>query len=216
MVPDAEAEVRAYWRVRLEDTMHAYLYRMTYFDPRSPEQIAVKACWTEIAEHGQALLAAVDKLEAIDSWRTGVLKHVIVFATDPATPPADYQVWKNQNAEAARLAAREMKGFKKSASGSNRSRGRAVDHLFEMLLTFWVECGGCVGKGAKSPSTLFVEAAASRALAKSAPAVKLPRAIVDFASKRVDWTPPLPSEALLDRKAIVQLERRKNPSNCTE
>ena len=53
---------------------------------------------------------------------------------NPITPHADYLVWKNQSAEAARLAAREAKGFKKSARGSNRSRGRAVDQLFEMLL----------------------------------------------------------------------------------
>ena len=151
LVPHAEADACAHWRARLEDTMDAYLYRMTYFDPRSPEQIAVKACWAKIAKHAQALLAAVDKLEAIDPWRTGVLKHVIVFATDPATPPADYLVWKNQNAEAARLAAREAKGFKKSARGSNRSRGRAVDHLFAMLLSFGSIAVGALAREAIVP-----------------------------------------------------------------
>ena len=118
LVPHAETGAFVHWRVHLEAMMDAYLYRMTYFDPRSPVQIEVKTCWAKIAKHAHALNTAVDKLEAIDPWRTDVLRHVIVFATDPMTPPADYLVWKNQNAEAARLAAREAKGFKKSARGS--------------------------------------------------------------------------------------------------
>ena len=78
------------------------------------------------------------------------------------------------------MAAREAKGFKKSARGSNRSRGRAVDHLFEMLLAFWVECGGRVGKGSNSPSTRFVVAAVGRVLSATVPDVRLPGAVVDF------------------------------------
>ena len=140
LAPDADAHVLAQCRDCIENIVHAYLHGMAYFDPRSPEQIAVKACWVEIAKHAHALLAAVDKLEAIDPYRAGILKHVIVFATNPTTPPGDYLAWKDQNAEAARLAAREMKGFKKSARGSNRSRGAVVDRLFAMLLTFWVNC----------------------------------------------------------------------------
>jgi hypothetical protein len=188
LMPDADAYACALLRQHIEATMEAYLHRMAYFDPRSPKQIAVKACWAKIAKHANALLAAVDKLEAIDSWRTGVLRHVIVFATDPTTPPADYLVWKNQNAEAARLAAREMKGFKKSARGSNRSRGRSVDQLFEMLLTLWVNYGGRVGKGSNSPSTRFVVAAVGRVLFATVPDVRLPGAVVDFV--RVGFSAP--------------------------
>ena len=70
LVPHAEADVRAYWRGSIEAKVDAYLYRMAHFDPRSPEQIAVKACWAKIAKHAQALHAAVAKLEAIDPWPT--------------------------------------------------------------------------------------------------------------------------------------------------
>ena len=113
-------------RQHIEATVDAYLWRMAHFDPRSPEQIAVKACWAKIAKHAHALHAAVDELEAIDPWPAMTLRLAIAFAAiaaNPMTPHADYLVWKNQNAEAARLAAREAKGFKKSARGSNRSRG---------------------------------------------------------------------------------------------
>ena len=50
LVPHAEADVCADWRDSIEAKVHAYLWRMAHFDPRSPEQIAVKACWAKIAE----------------------------------------------------------------------------------------------------------------------------------------------------------------------
>jgi hypothetical protein len=157
------------------------LRRMAHSDPRSPEQIAVKACWAKIAKHAHALHAAVDNLEAIDPWPAMTLRLAIAFAAaNLTTPHADYLVWKNQSAELARLAAREAKGFKKSARGSNRSRGAAVDQLFEMLLAFWVDCGGRVGKGSNSPSTRFVVAAVGRVLFATVPDVRLPGAVVDF------------------------------------
>jgi hypothetical protein len=122
---------------------------MAHSDPRSPEQIAAKACWAKIAKHAHALHAALDELEAIGppsslgfSLPVGLLGRVI--AANPMTPHADYLVWKNQSAEAARLAAREAKGFKKSARGSNRSRGAAVDQLFAAMLKFWIDFGGGV------------------------------------------------------------------------
>ena len=71
LVPDADARRCAALRHRIEATVHAYLWRMAYFDPRSPEQIAVKACWAKIAKHAHALHAAVDKLEAIDPSPSG-------------------------------------------------------------------------------------------------------------------------------------------------
>ncbi len=188
LVQHADGYACVLLRQHIEALVHAYLYRMTYFDPRSSVQIEVKGCWAKIAKHAHALNAAVDNLEAIDPWRTGVLKHVIVFATDPTTPPADYLVWKKQNAEAARLAAREMKGFKKSTRGSNRSRGPAVDRLFEMLLTLWFNYGGPVGKGRNSPSTRFVVAAVGRVLSATVPRVRLPGAVVDYV--RVGFRPP--------------------------
>ena len=144
LVPHAEADVCAYWRDRIEATVHAYLWRMAHLDPRSPEQIAVKACWAKIAKHAHALHAAVDKLEAIDPHPAGTLKLTIAFAAaNLMEPDAHYLDWKNQSAEAARLAAREAKGFKKSARGYNRSRGAALDNLFAMLLRF-----GSIGAGA--------------------------------------------------------------------
>jgi hypothetical protein len=185
LVPHAGAcaLLRQQLRQHIEAMVDSYLRRMALSDPRSPEQIAVKACWARIAKHAQALLAAVDKLEAIDPWRESLLRLTVAFAANPANPitqHADYLAWKNQNAEAARLAAREMKGLKKSAHGSNRSRGRAVDHLFEMLLTLWVNYGGRVGKGNNSPSTRFVVAAVGRVLSATVPDVRLPGAVVDF------------------------------------
>jgi hypothetical protein len=178
-------------RQHIEATVDAYLRRMAHFDPRSPEQIAVKACWAKIAKHAHALHAAADKLEAIGPWPAMTLRLAISFAANPANPItqyADYLAWKNQNAEAARLAAREMKGFKKSARGSNRSRGRSVDQLFEMLLTLWVNYGGRVGKGSNSPSTRFVVAAVGRVLFATVPDVRLPGAVVDFV--RVGFSAP--------------------------
>ena len=157
------------------------MFRMAHFDPRSPEQIAVKACWSKIAKHAHALHAAVDKLEALDPGPAMTLRLAIAFAK---TAHADYLAWKNQCADAGRLAAREAKGFKKSARGSNRSRGRAVDQLFEMLLELWVNCGGRVGKGSNSPSTRFVVAAVSRVLFATVPDVRLPGAVVDFVRVR--------------------------------
>ena len=68
LVPHAEATYAPAVATHIEATVHAYLFRMAHFDPRSPEQIAVKACWAKIAEHAHALHAAVDKLEAIDPW----------------------------------------------------------------------------------------------------------------------------------------------------
>ena len=179
LVPHADA--CALLRQHIEATVDAYLRRMAHSDPRSPEQIAVKACWAKIAKHAHALHAAVDKLEAINPWPAMTLRLAIAFAAaNLTTPHADYLAWKNQNAEAARLAARDMKGFKKSARGSNRSRGRAVDLLFEMLLTLWVNYGGRVGKGNNSPSTRFVVAAVGRVLSATVPDVRLPGAVVDF------------------------------------
>ena len=176
LVPDAAA-----WRPIIEIMVHAYLWRMAHFDPRSPEQVAANACWARIAKQAHELHATLEELDAIDAGRFGV----IAFAANPANPitqHADYLAWKNQNTEAARLAAREMKGFKKSARGSNRSRGAAVDGLFSFLLTFWYACGGRVGKGSNSPSTRFVVAAVGRILPS---AIKLPRAITDFVRSHV-------------------------------
>ena len=184
-------------------------------DPRSPDVIATNARWAKAAKHALALIAAIEEMKSLDGL--GLLLLQTAVSGNRKKQHADYLIWESQCAKVASLAARQASPahFRKF-KGGNRSRGHWVYLLFAHLLEFWVARGGPVGKGAKSPSTLFVTAAASRALAKAAPAVKLPRAIVDFASKRVDWTPPPPSEALLDPKAIVQLERRKNPSNCTE
>ena len=174
--------MRAYWRDTIEAKVHAYLWMMAHFDPRSPEQIAVKACWAKIAKHAHALHAALDELEVIEPWPALYFSDIAIAfaAANPKTPHADYPVWKNQSAEAARLAAREAKGFKKSARGSNRSRGAAVDQLFAMLLAFWVDCGGRVGKGSNSPSTRFVVAAVGRFFPLPLPACGCRGAVVEF------------------------------------
>jgi hypothetical protein len=187
LAPDADAHVLADCRQYIENWVDAYLYRMTHSDPRSPEQIAVKASWAKIAKHARALHAALDELEAIDpppsclgfSLPVGLLGRVIHASA--MTPHADYLVWKKQIAEAARLAARETKGFKKSVRGSNSSRGAAVDRLFAELLKFWLHCGGHVGRASDSPSTRFVVAAVRRILPAG---IKLPHAVVDFARTR--------------------------------
>lgn len=141
LVSDAAA-----FRPIIEAMVHVYLWRMASFDPRSPERVAANACWARIAKHAHALHATLEELDAIDvHMQTAGLLGVV--AANALTPRADYLVWKKQTAEWARLAAREAKGFAKSASGSNRSRGDAVDGLFSFLLTFWVACGGSVGKG---------------------------------------------------------------------
>ena len=77
---DACALLRQQLRQHIEATVDAYLRRMAHFDPRSPEQIAVKACWAKIAKHAHALHAAVDKLEAIDPWPAMTLRLAIAFA----------------------------------------------------------------------------------------------------------------------------------------
>ena len=202
-------------RSEIERIVGKYLIMTEGTDPRSPDVIATNARWAKVAKHALTLIAAIEEIKSLDGL--GLLLLQIAVSRNRKKQPADYLLWESQCAKVASLAARQASPavFRK-LKGGNRSRGHCVYLLFAHLLEFWASRGGRVGKGAKSPSTLFVEAAASRALAKAAPAVKLPRAIVDFASKRVDWTPPPPSAALLDPKAIVQLERRKNPSNCTE
>jgi len=176
LVSDAAA-----FRPTIEAMVHVYMWRMAHFDPRSPERVAANACWARIAKHAHALHATLEELDAIDvHMQTAGLLGVV--AANALTPRADYLVWKNQTAEWARLAAREAKGFSKSASGSNRSRGDAVDGLFSFLLTFWGACGGSVGKGSNSPSTRFVVAAVGQILPA---AIKLPRAITDFARSHV-------------------------------
>ncbi len=65
-------------------------------------------------------------------------------------------------------------------AGPNHSRGDDVDRLIGDLLTFWTARGGCVGKATRSPSTKFVMAVIGPIL-PAAIAVRLPRAIVDFA-----------------------------------
>ena len=53
-------------RAAIEGMVDVYLWRMAHFDPRSPEQIAAKACWAKIAKHAHALHAALEELDAID------------------------------------------------------------------------------------------------------------------------------------------------------
>jgi hypothetical protein len=202
LVPNAAA-----LRPIIEVTVHAYLWRMSHFDPRSPEQVAVNACWARVAKHAHALHAALEELEAIDvDMHPGRLRHLgRVVVANPLTPHADYLVWKNQTAEWARLAEREAKGFPKSVCGSNRARGDAVDGLFSFLLTFWVACGGRVGKGSDSPSTRFVVAAVGRILPA---AIKLPRAITDFARSHVVAGGECPGLFDLVRKVAFRPTRR--------
>ena len=108
LVPHADADACALLRKHIEATVDVYLWRMAHFDPRSPEQIAVKACWAKIAKHAHALHAAVDKLEPINPWPAMTLRLAIAFAAaNLTTPHADYLVWKNQSAELARLAGGE-------------------------------------------------------------------------------------------------------------
>src|SRR6476646_7035657 len=88
LVPHADAcpLLRQQLRQHIEATVDAYLRRMARSDPRSPEQIAVNACWAKIANHAHALLTAVDNLEAIDPWRESLLRLTIAFAANPANP----------------------------------------------------------------------------------------------------------------------------------
>jgi hypothetical protein len=202
-------------RSEIERIVGEYLIMTAGTDPRSPDVIATNARWAKAAKHALALVAAIEEIKSVDGLGTLLLQTAI--SGNRKKQHVAYLIWESQCAKVASLAARQARPahFRKFRNG-NRSRGHGVHLLFAHLLEFWIAGGGSVGKGAKSRSTLFVTAAAYRALATAAPAVKLPRAIVDFASKRVDWTPPPPSEALLDPQAIVQLEHRKNPPKCTE
>jgi hypothetical protein len=188
-VLSADAHVCAYYcqplvaRAAIEAIVHRYLWMTERFDPRSPEVVTAKACWAKIAEHAQALDAALVDLEAVE---TGPVRSIgYAIAANPSTPHADYLTWKQQVAAAARWATRAAKGpFPKSATGANRARGDDVDKLFADLLTFWIDRGGHAGKGINSPSTRFVVAAVHSILADTVPDVKLPRAIVDFVRER--------------------------------
>jgi hypothetical protein len=192
----ADAHVCAYWRHAIEAIVHRYLWMTARYDPRMPEVIKSKARWAEIAKHAQALNAALDELEAIETQPVRTLGYAI--AANPLTPHADYLAWKAQTAAAGRWAETASRGWPKSVrlkrdtsgriigtkAGPNRARADEVDRLFDDLLTFWHARGGRIGGGAKSLSTRFVEAAARRVLSDHAPEVRLPRAVVDFVSTK--------------------------------
>jgi hypothetical protein len=175
LVPHATA-----LRPILEVMMAGYLWRMAHFDRRSPERAAALACLAKSAKQAHALHATLEELEGIDPDMHTV-RLLGLMAGNPKAY-ADYLVWKNQTAKWPRLAAMPAKRYTKTVRGSNRSRGDAVDGLFSFLLTFWVACGGRVGKGPNSPSTRFVAAAVGQILPA---AIKLPRAITDFARSHV-------------------------------
>ena len=179
MAPDAAADARS----EIEHIVGEYLIMTAGTDPRSPHVIATNARWAKVAKHALALNAAIEEMKSLDGL--GLLLLQTAVSGNRKKQHVDYLIWESQCAKVASLAAGQASPahFRK-LKGGNRSRGSWVYLLFAHLLEFWASRGGRVGKGAKSPSTLFVEAAASRALAKSAPAVKLPRAIVDFVGKK--------------------------------
>jgi hypothetical protein len=194
----ADAHVQQYYnqpdvaRRSIEAIVHRYLWMTARTDPRSPEVAAARACWTKIAEHAQALNAALDELEAIETQPARSLGYAI--AVNPLTPHTDYLALKRRIAAAARWAATMARGWPKSmrwskdasgrpimtTAGHRRARGDDVDRLIGDLLALWIRRGGYVGKGIGSPSTRFVIAAAGRILAGTVPDVKLPRAITDI------------------------------------
>ena len=185
-LPDAAAGARS----EVERIVGEYLIMTAGTDPRSPDVIATNARWAKVAKHALALSAAIEEIKSLD--RLGLLLLQTAVSGNRKKQHVDYLIWESQCAKVASLAARQASpAIFRKLKGGNRSRGYWVYLLFAHLLEFWTTCGGHVGKGAKSPSTLFVEAAASRALAGTAPAVKLPRAIVDFASKKVNRELPV-------------------------
>lgn len=191
----SDAHVRTYWRHTIETIVHSYLWMAERTDPRSLEVVAAKACWRKLAVHLQGALGALADLEAIETQPIRTLGYAIT--RDPLNPHDDYLAWRAQTAAAGRWAKTADRGWPKSIRwkrdasgrvigtkvGPNRSRGDDVDKLLGALLTFWVDCGGRVGKGSNSPSTRFVMAAIGRVL-PAAIGVKLPRAIVDFVRDR--------------------------------
>ena len=178
MAPDAAADARS----EIEHIVGEYLIMKAGTDPRSPHVIATNARWAKVAKHAVALNAAIEEVKSLDGLGLFLLQTAV--CGNRKKQHVDYLIWESQCAKVASLAARQASPANlRKLKGGNRSRGYWVYLLFAHLLEFWASRGGRVGKGAKSPSTLFVEAAASRALAKSAPAVKLPRAIVDFVGK---------------------------------
>jgi hypothetical protein len=179
MAPDAAADARS----EIERIVGEYLIMVAGADPRSPDVIATNARWAKVAKYALALNAAIKEMKSLDAL--GLLLLETAVSKNRKKQPSAFLIWESQCAKVASLAARQaspanLRRFK----GGNRSRGHWVHLLLAHLFEFWASRGGRVGKGAKSPSTLFVEAAASRALAETAPAVKLPRAIVDFAGKK--------------------------------
>jgi hypothetical protein len=195
MAPDAAAGARS----DIECIVNSYLM-MAAWDPRSPDAAARKACWAKAAKHALALIAAIEELETLRGLevfhRTAFAGNSTVIAGILARRHADYLAWKNHTAEVARRAAEQIKSFRKS-NGSNRARSLYVDGLFASLLGFWALHCGPVGKGSKSLSTRFVMAATGKFLTETAPAVKLPRAIIDFVSKNeksYNWSTKPPSK----------------------
>ena len=192
----ADAHVRAYGRHAIEAIVRRFLWMVERTDPRSPDVIAATACWEKLTVHLQGTLDALAGLEAIETQPVRTLGYAI--AGNPLTPHADYLAWRAQTAMAAQWAKTAGRGWPKSVlwkrdesgrvigtkAGPNRSRGYDVDRLFGVLLTFWIDRGGRIGKGAKSQSTRFIVAAAGRVLSDHAPEVKLPRAIIDFVSAK--------------------------------
>ena len=83
LVPHADATYAPVGATHIEAMVHGYLWRMAHFDPRSPEQIAVKACWAKIAKHAHALHAAVDRTGGDRSVADGGTSQHVMFAANP-------------------------------------------------------------------------------------------------------------------------------------
>ena len=108
--------------------------------------------------------AAIEEIKSLEGLGLFLLQTAV--SGTRGKQPAGYLLWESQCAKVASLAARQAQvqtRFRNLKRG-NRSRGHWVYLLFAHLLEFWASRGGRVGKGAKSPSTLFVTAAASMAL----------------------------------------------------
>jgi hypothetical protein len=190
LLPSADTAQHGQDRRALEAIVqNFFLWLAVRTDPRTSQVVAAKARWTKLAGQLKAVEATLTELEAMQTrpteslWLTvaDILVDSDVTVT-AASLRAGYVAWKTKNAAVARFAARAARGHPKSLvvlakdakgrpikvkPGPNRARGDLVDELFAALLRFWVARGGRIGKGAESPSTKFVEAAAGRILSET-------------------------------------------------
>jgi hypothetical protein len=166
-------EFNAFLREALRRMVQQHLETLEYCDPGSPHVISATADLKKLAAHLRGALQMLARLRRSDTDAIPLLAHALA-----PEPHGELIAWQKATAALAKRAEEDLAPPKPA----NRSRGDAVDKLIGELLQFWADLGGHVGGGAKSRSTRFVIAAAGKVFAKTAPAVRLPRAIVGYVS----------------------------------